>query len=363
MYIAIAKRFLETTVELPDKATERFLDQEDVIREGFPYTSRARQKPKDTMKITIKNRYRNKDGSPKQDSLKRIFNIIYPYVKLNMDAEEQRRNNFRTMLTQERIDAQRRRLVTLSAKDIDSVDIDRFQHLWDRRTDIVGPTSWRTEGKTDTGLTAEERGIEIGQGEFADAAADRVREVIEQDADDDFDRTDEEDAMESYERQMVESAEAAAGMENVDLSDLQGSKEERDRLLEDLSQVAEGDTHMEEMLWNAQQKQRQEQYTAEQRKENPDASMRELREAFKEKEPQTFAEHKQRELEAQMTGDKLEEEAKRKLKEREAKYGTAATRAADTGKTPTRKVKIKPESLQEDKTKDLDWPNFQEEEE
>ena len=42
---------------------------------------------------------------------------------------------------------------------------------------------------------------------------------------------------------------------------------------------------------------------------------------------------------------------------------TAATRAADTGKTPTRQSKAKPKPLDKDKTEELDWPNFQEEEE
>jgi len=395
LYIAMAKNLLEYEVTIPDTADweGRLLDKPRTVHEepyqqewkkgkgflhrdkiserqptetkrgGYAKTKTGHKVAGDTLTVTIKNRYRKPDGSPNVNALIRILNIIYPYVKLTMDAEKQREKGYRTMLTQEQIDVARKRIVRHSAENVDLVDINRYPHLWDRRTDIVGPATWRKEGKTEMGLTAEERGIEINQGEFADAAADRVRQVIEQDTDDDFDRTDEEDAMESYERQMVESAEAAAGMENVDLSDLQGSKEERNRLLENLGQVAEGDTHMEEMLWDAQQKQRQEQYIAEQRKENPDASMRELREAFREKEPQTYAEHKQKELEAQMTGAKLEEEARRKLKEREAKYGTAATRAADTGKTPTRQSKAKPKPLDKDKTEELDWPNFQEEEE
>jgi len=83
-----------------------------------------------------------------EDDLKRLVNIMLPEYNLFMDKERQKRKKFRTILTQQKIDSNRTRLIRALASG-QHPNVEDFPHLFDRRVEQMGAVSYAKDEKVD----------------------------------------------------------------------------------------------------------------------------------------------------------------------------------------------------------------------
>ena len=119
-----------------------------------------------------------------EDDLKRLVNIMLPKYNLFMDKERQKKKKFRDILTQQKIDSNRTRLVKALASG-QQPNVEDFPHLFDRRVKQVSAVSYAKDKKVDYQDDPTKDEEYIGPGQHLDEqivdVAGNVVEYIEED--------------------------------------------------------------------------------------------------------------------------------------------------------------------------------------